>query len=120
MLRWPLATRVGFLFQLGVDPRIVKAALEKMNPTPRGLAPAVAAADALVNATNPAKVSQGRIVSDVSVKSGRERRARAHLTKLPMTELIQPAPQHGTMRSRSMFELCRPMPVLSGQLLTLA
>ena len=72
MLRWPLATRVGFLFQLGVDPRIVKASLEKMNPTPRGLAPAVAAADALVNATNPAKVSQGRIVSDVSVKSGRE------------------------------------------------
>ena len=72
MLRWPLVTRVGFLFQLGVDPRIVKAALEKMNPTPRGLAPAVAAADALVNATNPAKVSQGRIVSDVSVKSGRE------------------------------------------------
>ena len=50
----------------------------------------------------------------------RAQRARAHLTKLPMTELIQPAPQHGTMRSRSMFELCRPMPVLSGQLLTLA
>ena len=42
MLRWPLATRVGFLFQLGVDPRIVKAALEKMNPTPRGLAQAIA------------------------------------------------------------------------------
>ena len=59
----------------------------------------------------------------VAVELGPHRaRARAltHLTKLPMTELIQPAPQHGTMRSRSMFELWRPIPVLSGQLLTLA
>ena len=63
-----------------------------------------------------------RTFSSVGVAVELRARARAltHLTKLPMTELIQPAPQHGTMRSRSMFELCRPMPVLSGQLLTLA
>ena len=56
----------------------------------------------------------------VELEPHRARARATHLTKLPMTELIQPAPQHGTMRSRSMFELWRPIPVLSGQLLTLA
>lgn len=72
VLRWPLAKRVQFLYRLGVDPRTVRTAIEKMSPLPRGLEDGLGTVDSLINATAPFPISKGRIVNDFSVKSGRE------------------------------------------------